>query len=358
VAAAPDKDAARAAIQSITGVETMREVAQTHGVSTDSGTPIKVRAIPSEERNALEVEIVVDLSNAPPQTPRVAREVADEMVQRLRQSLAREAQGELAGQHERLKAEHDRAQVELAQGRQELTDLRDKLREGTGRAEASVERIRNDLAQLEDARQEVQLELESKAARMGALSENVAKLSMKIDQAIQGDAVSAELQKVVEARDQKAERVKKMVESGAANRADYDEAVAEAAEARARLMDRRSDAAERAGAGTLQDWNRELMRLSVDSAELQARLDKLNQRLKAYTDVADELDRLEAVQASQRDADRAMREAREHLRAVGRELARIRPARSIVLESQDRTGEPTPEGAGDAASESNARRQE
>ena len=45
-----------------------------------------------------------------------------------------------------------------------------------------------------------------------------------------------------------------------------------------------------------------------------------------------------------------MRETRAHLREMNRQLSRMRPARSVVTDSQDKTGEPTaPQGAGDAS---------
>jgi len=343
-----DRDETRGAVQSITGVETIRDVAAKRGVSPDNNA-IVVRALPTDEE-AMEVEIVVDLSKAPANTPRVARELADDLVKRLRAALTREAQGEYAGQVERLEAEHQRAASELDRSRQELNALRQKLRDATGRSEADADRIRNELSQLEDRRQELQIELESRAARMNALSQNMGEITKKVEQEVQNDTVAAELQKVVEARESQVERAKQLMDVGKLSRSEYEDAVARAAEARARLMDRRGDVAERAGRGTLNDWNQELMRLSVDSAELQARLDKLNQRLQAFQTIAPELDHLEALQQTLQEADQTMHETRAHLREMNRELARMRPARSVVTDSQDKTGEPTsPQGAGDSS---------
>jgi DNA repair exonuclease SbcCD ATPase subunit len=342
-----DRDETRAAVQSVAGVETIRDVCAKRGVSAENNAVV-VRAVPTDEE-AMEVEIVVDLSKAPSQAPRVAREVADDLVRRLRQALLKEAQGEYAGQVERLEEEHQRAVAELDRSRQELAALRQKCREATGRSEADAERIRSELSQLEDRRQELQLELESRAARMNALSENMAQITKRVESEVQNDTVSAELQKVVEAREAQVERVKQMVEAGKSSRAELDEALARAAESRARLMDRRAEVAERAGRGTLNDWNQEQMRLSVDSAELQARLDKLNQRLQSFQAVAPELDHLEQLEQTLQEADQTMRETRAHLREMNRQLARMRPARSVVTDSQDKTGEPTsPQGAGDS----------
>ena len=335
-----DDDEVRAAVQSVTDVEAVRAIADARGVRADNGA-VMVRALPRERQgNAVEVEIVVDLSKAPPNAPRVAREVADDVVQRLRKALTLEAQGGLADQAQRFEQERQRADAEMARTRDELAKLKATIREATGRTDASAERIRNELAQLEDHRQEAQLELESRAARMNALSENMAKITAKVEQSVQTDTVSAELAKVVEAREAQVARAKEMLDAGKISRGEYDDAIAQAAEARARLMERRGEVAERAGQGTLADWNREVMRLSVDSAELQARLDKLNQRLQGYGQIADQLDHYEALQQAQQDAERTVRDARAHLRELNRELSRVRAARSVITESEDRTGQP------------------
>src|SRR5688500_13101186 len=233
-AANRDEHEVRAAVQSVADVEAVRAVAAARGVPADNGAVV-VRPLPME-RDVIELEIVADLSKAPPQTPRVAREVADDIVRKLRAALTREAQGELAGQAEKMA--QDRANFETASERvrEELTAMKVKMREATGRSGASADRIRNELAQLEDHRAEAQLELESRAARMNALSENMATITKRVEEAVQNDTVAAELQKVVAAREAQAERAKQLLEVGKISRGDYDEAVAQAAEARARLM--------------------------------------------------------------------------------------------------------------------------
>jgi predicted nucleic acid-binding Zn-ribbon protein len=111
--------------------------------------------------------------------------------------------------------------------------------------------------------------------------------------------------------------------------------VAQAAEARARLLERRNETAHAAGGDALNAWNREIMSLGVDTAELQAKLDRLNQRLAGYQKVVDDLDELESLSEARRHAEEALRDASHRLRQIERELASIRPPRSILLESTD-----------------------
>jgi chromosome segregation ATPase len=192
---------------------------------------------------------------------------------------------------------------------------------------------------MEEQRQEFQLESEAKAARMAALTENIAKLTKEVDEKVKNDAVAAELEKVVEARQQRVERIKQMVQVGQATAAELDEAMANVAEARARLMDRHGEAAERAGAGTAQEWNRELMAISVDTAELKARLDKLTERLDKFQSVADEVDQLDTQRQAREQAQQAMDQVKEQLAELKRQQQQIRGVRALVVHSEDRAGD-------------------
>jgi DNA repair exonuclease SbcCD ATPase subunit len=337
-------DAARSAVQQIMGADVAAEVLRQRGLPADSGI-IRVRQTPRDEKNAIDVAIEVNLAAADQSSPRVAREIANDMVRLLRQDLLREAQGPIATQARLFEEENATAQAELERARAELAQLRTKMREATGRANASAERVRDEVNHLEDSRQEIQLEMESKAARMKALTDNIAQLTAKVEDMVKNDAVAAELQKLVEAREKQVERVKTLVESGQASRGDYEEAVAQAAEARARLLDRRNDTAHSAGGDALNSWNQEIMALGVDTAELAAKLNRLNERLDGYRRVMDDVDRLEMLRESMEDAEQRVHESRAHLRDLQRKMASIRPPRSVLLESQDSTGAVPPDAA-------------
>ncbi len=338
-----DDDAARAAIADMTGTEIAAEVLADYEISGNAGKIVTTRVEPKDEGDAINVIFWVDLRNAGPQAPQVAREVADDLVKRLRQRIMQNAQGALAEQTARLAEERNRTAAELQQAREQLNQLRAKMREATGRADASSERIRDELNQLEDARQEIQLELESRAARMKALTDNIAQVSARVEEKVKNDPVATELQKVVEVREKQAELVKSQVERGQSSRAEYEEALAQAAEARARLLDRRSETAESAGGDAVRSWNREIMSLSVDTAELQAKLDRLSQRLANYQKVMDDLDQLDALHEQVETAQDSLRQIDAHLREMQRQLARVRPPRSIVLESDENVTTGTPD---------------
>lgn len=333
-----DENAARAAIQEIVDMEIAAAILQQHGIAEYVNGVVEVRIEPQEGKNAMYVQIKVDLSRAAPTSPLVAREVANDLVRALRQRLVQAAQGSLAYQAERLREERAAAEAELATTRDQLNALRAKMRDATGRADASAERVRDEVSTLEDARQEIQLDLESKAARMKALSDNIAQLSGKVEARVQNDPVAAELQKVVDAREKQVEMIKGLVESGKAGRNEYEEAIAAAAEARARLLDRRTDTANAAGGESLNAWNRDIMSLSVDTAELQARLDRLSSRLDGFRKIMNDLDSLESLNETRRHTEDVLRETSEQLRHLQRQLASIRPPRSILLESKESAG--------------------
>jgi chromosome segregation ATPase len=346
VSTSGDEEAARSAIQEATSSQFLANLLKQRDLDPALQKAIAITARQVEGREAVDVAIIVDLSQDAREASPIARETADAIVAALRQQLVRNARGTLDEQLRLVLEERTRAEAELQKSRQQLDQIREKVRAATGRAEASAERIRDDLARLEDARQEIQLDLETSGARVAALSENIAKMTKQIEQRVQNDEVAAELQKIVQAREQKAERLKKMAETGIGTQEEYQDALAEAAEARARLLERRQQVADHAGGDTVNAWNREMMKLSVDSAELQARLKALEQRVQSFHTIVNELDDLEALAESRKYAEHTLHETREQLRALERKLTSIRPPRSIVTQAQDRSG-PVPAAAGE-----------
>ena len=240
------------------------------------------------------------------------------------------------------------AQKQYERSQEQLLQMRQQIRQQTGRAQASSDAIREDLAHLEEQRQELQLDMEAKAARMAALSENIAKLSAQVEQKVKDDAVAAELNKIVDARDKQVQRIQSQVKSGLATDAELSDAIAKLAEARARVLERHAEAAERAGADTVSDWNRELMSLSVDAAEIRARLESLSARLQKMQGVTDQLDELDAARQARDQAHAAMEQAQEQGRDLARQLQSMpisRTPRAIVVRSEDRTGDRPAHGA-------------
>jgi chromosome segregation ATPase len=83
---------------------------------------------------------------------------------------------------------------------------------------------------------------------------------------------------------------KQLVTTGACTPGDVNNAVTALAEANAAVLERKESAAKAAGADTLATWNQDLLSLSIDLSELDARSDALQKRLKTLGDVLPQLE--------------------------------------------------------------------
>src|SRR5439155_13841700 len=105
------------------------------------------------------------------------------------------------------------------------------------------------LSSLQTQREAVQIDLAAKQARRDALAEQIAKFSDEIRAKVKDDPIANELAKVVEVREAK---IKRMQENPSAfGKAEAEEALAPLAEARAKLLERREQAALAAGGDIL-----------------------------------------------------------------------------------------------------------
>jgi len=333
---AGDDDALVQTLQKLNSAAVIEPVVTRYGLGADGARFVTVDMKDLGDRTML--QITVDLIQADPGTPMAAREVADALVTSLREMVQSEFPPRAHPSVVKLEQAAAEAEAQLKEARERLDALRQKLREQTGRSEASAERIRDELAQLENHREELELEMEAKAARVTALSENIARIAKQIEAKVQTDEVAAELQKVVDAKQRQVEVLSEDNRAGHQNRAELDEAIAQLAEARARLIERRAEALSAAGGDTVNEWNKELMGLSVDSAELQVRLQKMSERLVRFQQVGGELDEFEAALQAREHAADVARELREQLRAVRMEVSPQGPTATLVR-SEDRTSD-------------------
>ena len=335
-----DQDTFDAAAQRLRDTKVFDEILAKYGLPQEVGRFISMKTEDHERR--ADLTITVDLSGAPQGTSRVARELADEFVARLKQFLQSETQEPAQENIEAIQKQRADATAKYEQTRAQLAAIRQQLRAQTGRSDASVDGIRDELSKMEDARQEMQVELDAKAARAQALSQNIAKLTGQVEEKVKNDPVAAELEKVVEARQKQAERIKTLAGQGQANAAELDAAIAEVADARAKLLDRRASAADAAGGDTVSSWNKELMALSVDTAELQARLEKLAARADRYRQVMDQLDQFENLTAARDSLQESLDQLRDRLRELQHEQRATRAPRSLVVHCEDRSGDIPP----------------
>ncbi len=176
-----------------------------------------------------------------------------------------------------------------------MADRRDQLRLRDDLAKAQLElsaqgspdTIHQLLYSLQSQHETVEIDQAAKEARTDALGQQIAKFSAEIEAKIKEDPIAGELEKVVKFREANVARNESANKAGAVTQQELDASVAEAAEARAKLLERRGAAVRAAGGDTVADWNREMMNLAVDQAEMNARSKAINERLDRLTNAGD-----------------------------------------------------------------------
>ena len=172
--------------------------------------------------------------------------------------------------------EYDKANVAT-------TQIRQSIREKTGRIDVertSLERVAN---KLDQDLQTLELEQAGSHARIEAIEEAIAQQSKRVEKASVSDEVIAELQKVADARERQLKMVENERKTGAAPDAALQEAIAALAEARAKVAERRQVVFAGNGGDALTSLNRELMSLSISDRERRAKIFFLEAQLAKIT---------------------------------------------------------------------------
>lgn len=215
--------------------------------------------------------LVVDIGSSEPiadgqvQAARIVAGIAKRLQAQL-ETLGTQDRERLEKRAARLQAEADVAQEALAKLRAEQLLLLTDTGEYDLRRDALLERLRNWQAQRRDANLRI-AELE---ARQRALAEQIAKASELTEARVKEDVVAAELQRVVELREQVLERARKLFESGHAPQEEIRAAEEGVALARVDLARRREEVAGKAGGKALEELNAALIQTSAQLAEMQA----------------------------------------------------------------------------------------
>jgi hypothetical protein len=184
-----------------------------------------------------------------------------------------------------------RAAAKYDRARQDADQIRDALRSTTHRTDLSAEAFRNSIGSLEIERQKLELDLAGMQARRDALDKAVAEQSVRADKAAQSDPVAAELEKIVEIRQKQFEYGQEQARLRTISAAEASTFEAALAEAKARLAERKLAAAGQAD--VLSAWNRQLLDLTVDVRERQARLDAISKMLDEFSGAVEKARALE-----------------------------------------------------------------
>ena len=262
-------------------------------------------------QGAVKLQVIVKLPD--PQTPPVARELADRLSRDVGEFIKAGALHSRDQELRPLSDARDEAAKRLQDAQNRVEQLRKQIREVAHRADVSVKNINEAVTRLEEERQKLELDQMGKAARRSALEKEIAEQTAKIQQKAAADPIGEELKTVVKARMQHADQLQKLHDSGQASMTEVSDAMAAAAEARAKLLERQRDAATEAGGDAIANLNHELLNLTVDLRELDARLEYVKQRLPGLLDAIDRVDDLDRAQG-----DLAI--ARDELVAADKEL--------------------------------------
>jgi hypothetical protein len=258
------------------------------------------------------INLVADLRTAQEAKPRPR---AGEFIDAVLASLERQV-----GEWHAERAGVDRAARDVAEARAALDELRaafrnveHEIRQTTGRADVSVEAIRASVPKLDEERQTLKLQVIGKEARQAALAATIERLAKAAAERASGDPVAAELQKVVDAREQAVKMNQAAHEAASVSAREVADAEAVLAEARARLLERRDAVARASGGELLEALNRELATLSIDAAESQAKLAALDALLAKYVDAEELLGRADDVRRERQRREDALRKAESRL---------------------------------------------
>ncbi len=187
-------------------------------------------------------------------------------------------------------------------------------------AKTGIAQLRNDtlLSEIQKASEAIApLKLESVAAeaRANALAKFYATYSEQAKLAARSDEIAAELQKVVEAREKQLATLSQLNKNGQSSSADLYSAQAALAEAKAKVAERRREAATSAGGDELAGLKKEDIKLSLDAAERSARIQYLTQRLELLNK---SMQTLEEARVEHRldDAEQNLQRAQERLKRL------------------------------------------
>jgi hypothetical protein len=184
----------------------------------------------------------------------------------------------------------------------EIRETEAQLRKKTGRTDVSPDSLRQVASRTENELEALELDTAGATARLQALTNAIVEVAKKGEEAVKNDEVIRQFAEVVAAREQELAMKQKLAEQATISQQELMEARARRAEAMAKLAERRTTVAASAGGGALADWNRQMLDLSLDAQERQARTAILKNRLEHLKAGFDDVDRLDELKATQADA--------------------------------------------------------
>ena len=180
-----------------------------------------------------------------------------------------------------------------------------------------IEELRIRRRQLAERLQQLEMNFATGEARRRAIEQQIVQIRDETARKMDQDAISREMQSLVEMSQKHVTALAKQVEAGMLSESDLAQAKESLTRARIELARRREELADSAGGTRLRELNSELSRLAIDTAEKRAELEFLRRQLAETED--------ELARASTFDPKAArIRIAREALNIVEAQLSRLR----------------------------------
>lgn len=266
-----------------------------------------------------------------------ARPAAEELLAAICQRLEGALQGVGEIDQRRFRERLEAVDAELSRLKEQYELIRAKRQEllkQAGRDDLSRARIENAINELEDTRQDIELSLAGTQAREAALTEQIAKVGQQAIEAAEKSAVVKELKEIVDIRKLELAYGQERYEKGLASQSDLNGLQETLARARADLARYRESVSKAAGSDLLTQLNSELISLSVESAEQEAQLVAVQQRLSTMRDrqlleLADRYER--EVELQLRLSERALQDLTEEQYELREKIRNLRLPEVIVI---------------------------
>lgn len=262
-----------------------------------------------------------------------AEELLVEVCERLKGALEVLGKADIAQMNEHL----SEVERELGLAQQEYAGIRSiqqELLAQAGEAELDRARVENRIRDLQQKRMSIELNLAGAKAREEALTAQIAKIGRDVEAGIKSSPVAVELQRVVDGRIKNLQRMQTLVESGHAPESEMVEAQEAVALAQAQLAQYRESAANEAGGGLLAELNKELIEMSVRTAEEEAQLRHINRQLeeiqaKGLQELADRYEREVLMQLNFNERD--VRSLQDELNDLKRRTRSVRSPEIVII---------------------------
>jgi hypothetical protein len=200
----------------------------------------------------------------------------------------------------------------------------------------SPQNVPAEIKSLEEQKRSWSLELTGKQARQKAIAEVVADLRARAQANLQDDPMTKELEKIVGLREKQLSLLQGQLKLGLVGATDVGAAEIALSEAKIQLLQRREALARALGADSLGKLNAELLTLSIDTAEMAARLKAVSERLEPLRQLAPQVDSYERIKSNELPrAEMQLEKARAESEAQEKQFSRLKqPTITLVAPEQ------------------------